>query len=144
MVAIRVLGFEVVGFGPAVLVVIRSLPEDLVDFIAKELFFSFNEGVEVFKIEFGVVEFINFILIVESFAGVVLGVIVVLETVEFLIMKLLVGVGVVDLKIDFVVVKFEFIVEILIGLNVTFDELADIVMDFGVVVFVKLMVEIEV
>lgn len=152
VVTIRVLNFNVTGFGPSDQAM-RTVELDFVGLIANvgivRTVFGLIGVVVVFITGFGVgnVTLVHFIGFIGSFDGTVLvGIIVVVELVEFVINQLLVvvGIGGVDFKIDFVVVKFKFTVEILIGVNVTFDERAGIVAAFGVVAFVKRNVTTEV
>lgn len=148
VVTIRVLNFNVTGFGASDQAM-RTFELDFVGFIANvgivRTVFGLIEVVVVFITGFGVgnVTLVHFIGFIGSFSGTVLvGIIVVVELVEFVINELLVVVGVGG--VDFIVVKFKFTVEILIGVNVTFDKRAGIVAAFGVIAFVKRNVTIEV
>lgn len=152
VVTIRVLSFNVTGFGPSDQAM-RTFELVFVGLIANvgivRTFFGLIVVVVVFITGFGVgnVTLVHFIGFIGCFDGTVLvGFLVVVELVEFVINQLLVvvGIGGVDFEIDFVVVKFKFTVEILIGVNVTFAERAGIVAAFGVVAFVKRNVTTEV
>lgn len=93
--------------------------------------------VDVFTTEVVNVMLIHFRVLIGGFVGMVLvEIIVVLEIVEFL--------TIVGFKINLVVVEFKLKVGISTVVNVTSNEFTGIVIGFGVVVFVKLNVEIEV
>lgn len=156
VVVVRVLSFVVVNFGRIVVVTMRTFVVGFSTNVGTVcIALGLNGVVEDLTTGFAVVDvvdvvdvtLIHFSVLGGTFVGTVLvRATVVFKIAEFLVGKLfdVVGIGVVDFGVDFVVVEFKFMTEILIVAKVTFNRSVGIVIVFGVVVFLEIIVEVEV
>lgn len=153
VVVVRVLSFVVVNFGRIVVVTMRTFVVGFSTNVGTVcIALGLNGVVGDLTTGFAVVDVVDVTLIHFSvLGGTFVGTVLVRATVvfkiaEFLVGKLfdVVGIGVVDFGVDFVVVEFKFMTEILIVAKVTFNRSVGIVIVFGVVVFLEIIVEVEV